>query len=176
MTQESWVIFTQVSESRVAELLPGVHPGSLASYLQHVSVDGIWDILLDVLNTAARVAIPQRRLGGEARPPKEEVPINRGLNLLGRLLHCITTVSGQCEATVQSEWGCLKRTYASLVAVIAMPELQTALHDTGLTTMPELPPPFPTLTLPWQYFQEGSPKALECTQISSYFTAGTYQS
>ena len=53
MTQENWISFTQVSEKQVEMQLPGAIWGSLASFLQLESIDVIWEVFLEVLNTTA---------------------------------------------------------------------------------------------------------------------------
>ena len=53
MTQENWISFTQVSEKQAEMQLPGATWGNLASFLQQESIDVIWEVFLEVLNTTA---------------------------------------------------------------------------------------------------------------------------
>ena len=48
----------------------------------------------------------------------------------------------------------LQRTHSSLLAVIPAPELQSALTEAGLTTLPGLPLSFPSHAPAWQHFKK----------------------
>ena len=68
-----------------------------------MSVDDIWDILVEVINISAKQTIPQRRQGGEPCPPKEEIPLNQGVCLLGSLLCSVATLNG-CGGDMFHSW------------------------------------------------------------------------
>jgi len=118
-----------------------------------MTVEAIWDIFLLIVDTAAREVIPQCHLGGEPRPPKEEVPINCSICLSGQILQCIAALSGDRDNVGCANRDILERTYSSLLATFHAPELQSALVGTGLTTLPDLPLSLPSITPAWQYFK-----------------------
>jgi hypothetical protein len=154
MTQESWASFTQTSESVLELLLPGDHQKDLATSLQQTTVDSMWDVLLEVLNVAAKKTIPQCQLRGEPHPPKEEVPINHGLRLLGWLLRCITALVNHVGVIAYPTWDCLRQTYSSLLGVIPKPDMQAILLGAGFTALPALPPTLPSPSSVWQQFKK----------------------
>jgi hypothetical protein len=153
MTQESWVAFARVSEDLVTVALPQGCWGQLGVSLSNLTVDEIWEVFIAMLQSAAKKVIPQRRVGGEPRPPKEEVPINRGLHLLGSLLRKTIALPVTLGHSYNSRLS-LEKVYLSLQALFTLPELQVMLQTVGLTALPDLPLIDLNQTSGWQVFRK----------------------
>ena len=120
--------------------------------VRDMSVDDIWEVFIAMVQHAAKEVIPRRRVGGEPRPPKSEVPLNRGIRLLGHLLRQIATMTGSPSSTcIRSS---LEKTYSTLQTVFALPELQDILQVEGLTSLPDLPPVITVQATSWQVFRQ----------------------
>ena len=88
----------------------------------------------------------------EPHPPKNEVPLNCGLCLLGCLLHQIAALLGGSGSNC-GMGTLIRRTYVSLQAVLVKPELEGVLQAAGLTVLSDLPVPDLAQISSWEVFK-----------------------
>ena len=151
MGQEEWSAFSKVSEDLVTAALPHVEWGQLGVSLCHQTVDNIWEILAGVLKSAAERIIPQCQVGGEPRPPKEEVPLNCCIRLLGQLLHYILAPESFKVTDAQLRYS-TEKTYASFQVSFGQTDTHAALQASGLVALPDLPDLVPVGASTWRSF------------------------